>query len=117
MKKSLTSHERLKKRDDIASLFSSADSISTKGMRVLYKRNTLQYNRILITLSRKYGNAVQRNRAKRILREIYRKQKHSMNISYDIGVLLFPGEYGYGDRYRQFNFLLRKAGILYEVHR
>ena len=51
---------------------------------VLYaKRNGLKCNRLGITTSKKIGNAVTRNRARRRLREIYREKFDSLNIGYD----------------------------------
>jgi len=122
MKRSLTRHERLKSRTDIKRLFSSAKSVSMKGMRLLFLDNSVGHNRILVTLTKKYGNAVQRNRAKRVLREIYRDIKYKLIQGYDIGVIIYPidskdsGEYDYHDRYKQFRSLLKKAGILNETH-
>jgi ribonuclease P protein component len=111
MRKSLTRHERLKKRSDIKAMFSSADSITVKGMRLLYRKNGLPHNRFLVTLIRKYGNAVQRNRAKRILREIYRNSKYELIPGFDIGVILYSGGYDYEARLKQYRSLLMKAGI------
>lgn len=111
MRKSLTRHERLKKRADIVALFSEAGSFSCKGMRLLYRKNGLPHDRFFVTLTRKFGNAVQRNRAKRVLREIYRNTKHELATGFDIGVILYSGEFDYVARLMQYRSLLSKAGI------
>jgi len=42
------------------------------GVRLIYTANTLQHARFGLAVSRKYGNAVQRNKLKRQWRECFR---------------------------------------------
>lgn len=51
---------------------------------VYYKKNDLPYNRLGISVSKKNGGAVQRNRIKRIFRAAYRECETSLPIGYDI---------------------------------
>ena len=52
---------------------------------VLYaKRNGGNTNRVGITASKKVGNAVARNRARRRLKELYRTNSHRLKKGYDI---------------------------------
>lgn len=53
-------------------------------MTAYFLQNKLPYNRFGITAGKKIGNAVVRNRAKRILREAYRKNEILLPIGYDI---------------------------------
>lgn len=49
-----------------------------------YKRNRLPYNRIGITAGKKLGNAVTRNRAKRIIKAAYRLCESDFPIGFDL---------------------------------
>lgn len=47
-------------------------------------KNKLDYNRIGITASKKIGNAVERNRARRVIRAAYIQCKDDLSFGYDI---------------------------------
>ena len=47
-------------------------------------RNRLPYNRYGITASKKIGGAVQRNRAKRVIRAAYRQLEPQVAVGWDI---------------------------------
>ena len=58
------------------------------GMLVLYARpNRLGVNRVGITTGKKLGHAVVRTRARRRLREVYRRNEHLFKSGYDIVVV------------------------------
>jgi len=44
----------------------------------VYRENQLGYPRLGLAVSRKYGNAVQRNRLKRLIREAFRQAQHQL---------------------------------------
>jgi len=109
MKESLTKQQRLKKRNDISRVFSSAHKVSCFGAKLFYRENGLNRNRIMVTLVRKYGTAVQRNRAKRVTREAYRRMQASLKTGYDLVVVLYPHSDTYDNRSRQLQELFEKA--------
>jgi len=76
------SHYRLRTKADFASLRGGKKLVSG-GVRLIYAANGLNRARIGLAVSRKYGNAVQRNRLKRQWRECFR-QHAIRNIGVDI---------------------------------
>jgi ribonuclease P protein component len=75
----------------------------------------LPYNRICFSLLKGYGNAVSRNRAKRLGREAYRLMKNRLLAGYDLILLVFSEmEQNSALSYRtwQFETLFLKAGLL-----
>jgi ribonuclease P protein component len=112
MRKSLTKGERLKRSSDISRVFASGRKVSCYGAKLYYRENGRAGNRLTVTLVRKYGTAVQRNRAKRVVREAYRLNKASLKKGYDMVVVLYPHTDSYRKRAAQFALLCEKAGIL-----
>jgi len=77
-------HERLRKRSE----FKKADKnkiarLVTKNLIILAAPNQHPHARIGLTVSKKIGIAVQRNRFKRILREVYRRNKQLFPAGFD----------------------------------
>jgi ribonuclease P protein component len=83
--------ERLLKRKDFLSLAGSrARKIQTQHFIVLRGEAKGPSARIGITASRKTGNAVVRNRSKRLIREFYRLNK-SLFLAADYNIIAKPG--------------------------
>ena len=62
-----------------------------KSFVVYYKENNLKYNRYGISVSKKLGNAVFRNKYKRKIRSIIDNCKKDYNISKDYIIILRRG--------------------------
>ena len=95
-----------------------ATSGHANGYLVLYaKRNRTNTNRVGITVSKKLGHAVVRNRVRRRLREIYRLNEAKFAPGWDIVVVARSRCVGadFGKMTRAYLSLAGKAGILEEV--
>ena len=112
MRKSLTRQERLKKRSDLKRIFASRRQVTGIGAKLKYAKNGLERNRIVVSVSRKYGTSVKRNKAKRVVKEIYRNMKENLVSGYDVAIMLFPGECDFSRRKEQIEQLFRKAGMV-----
>jgi ribonuclease P protein component len=66
---------RIRRSQDIKALFHEGKRIESKTFIMYYKENFLPYPRIAIITSRKVGKAVFRNKLRRYVREIFRKNK------------------------------------------
>jgi len=62
-------------------------------LRIVYRINQLEYSRLGFAVSRKYGNAVQRNRMKRQLRNCFRASDcHGMGVDILVMPVLSAGQ-------------------------
>ena len=78
---------------------------------MVFRKNDLGYTRVFFTLVRKYGNSIQRNRAKRIVKEIFRLQKQDLKPGWDFALILFPGSTDFHDLNIKVSKLFSKAGL------
>jgi ribonuclease P protein component len=82
--------ERLLKRGEFLQLSDRARKIHTKHFIVIRGDVSGHSARLGITASRKTGNAVARNRSKRLIREFYRLHKGLFKFS-DYNIIAKPG--------------------------
>lgn len=74
----------IKNNRDFSYLYRIGQTVVTKATVVYFRRNQKPYNRIGITSSKKIGNAVKRNRARRVIRAAYRGCEAEFPIGFDI---------------------------------
>ncbi|MDR3275595.1 MAG: ribonuclease P protein component [Treponema sp.] len=99
--------ERLKRRGDIQRVFKCGKAASGAGAKLFVLENGLPHNRIAFSFARKFGNAVERNRARRLGREAYRHLRSSLKSGFDLVLLVYPGK---GPE--QLRSLCSRAGIV-----
>ena len=112
MKKSLTKREIISRKSDLKKIFASGKVCKCRGAKILFLYNSLPYSRFAVALVRKFGNSVERNYSKRVLREIFRLEKCNLKDTFDIVIVLYPGDYSFSERCDQFHELVRRANLV-----
>jgi len=74
----------LKKNHEFRRLYNKGKNAASKCVVVYCGRNGKPENRLGVTVSTKLGGAVQRNRIRRRLKEIYRINELTLRVGYDI---------------------------------
>jgi len=103
--------EKLKGKDAIREVFSRKRSFSCPGAKLFALGNGLPYNRIAFAFPRKFGNAVGRNRSRRLSREAYRQLRNGLQKGYDLVLLIYPGRDNFFVRMNQLTELFSRAGL------
>ena len=88
---------------------------ATNGYLVLYaKPNRLGINRVGITVSKKLGHAVVRNRVRRRLREVYRLNELQFKSGWDIVIVARSRciDASFQDLTKAYLEMAKKAGLL-----
>jgi ribonuclease P protein component len=86
-RKTFTKDDRLLKRSDFQRLSKSGKRIQNRYFIVYISRNDFQRCRLGLTVTRKVGNAVARNRIKRLAREYFRQNRHIIKDYWDISLI------------------------------
>ena len=79
--------DTIKKNHEFRRLYSKGKSAAAPSVVVYCRRNGRNTNRIGITVSNKIGKAVQRNKIRRRIREIYRLNEERFKRGFDIVVV------------------------------
>lgn len=88
MKKfSFKKKDRILKRREFLQLKRDGKKIQDRNFIVIYSEGRVEKNRIGITVSKKLGNAVKRNKIKRLIREHFRMNRDKITEFVDINVI------------------------------
>ncbi len=77
----------LRKQADFDAVYKKGRSVGDKYVVVFYLKNGLDHNRTGFLASKKVGNSVKRNRARRLMRESYRQLKDIVPVGHDIIII------------------------------
>ncbi len=83
--------ERLHKRKEFQKIFDEGIVFNNEQIKVFALLNNSPVSRLGLVVGRKFGNAVKRNRFKRIFREAYRLNKNLLENGMDLIILPRPG--------------------------
>jgi ribonuclease P protein component len=83
--------ERIRKRADFQRILREGAKYHAPHFRVSIRPNALSHSRLGITVGRRIGSAVERNRLKRRIREFFRLNKESLPGSTDLVVTAREG--------------------------
>lgn len=103
----LPARERLRSSKDFSRIFIEGEKVGLPGLTVRWLSNSLPFSRMGISVSRRFGNAVKRNRARRILRELYRTGKFLFPEGIDL--VFMPGRNFLEVTWRQHEKIFGKA--------
>jgi ribonuclease P protein component len=77
-------YEHLLTPEEFQAVYDRRRSVSDDRLIIYGRENGLEYNRVGLSVSKKYGKAVQRNRLKRLYREAYRLSKPELSKGFDL---------------------------------
>ena len=81
---SLSKKERLTGAENFIRVYQKGRRIKLLGLTVIVARNDLPYCRLGISAGKKIGGAAKRNRAKRLIRELFRTNKRIFPAGHDL---------------------------------
>jgi ribonuclease P protein component len=82
----LRAAERIRRRPDFERVYSAGARVQGRFMTVMVLRTGGPTTRLGVAATRKLGSAVDRNRAKRLAREVFRRQK----VAAGLDVVVIP---------------------------
>lgn len=91
MSEVLRPHERIRKQRDFIRLYRKGNRFRATHFTLVFLPNDLGFSRVGVVASRKVGNAVARNTAKRWMRVLFRRNKKALRGSLDLILIAKPG--------------------------
>ncbi|MDD5712814.1 MAG: ribonuclease P protein component [Smithellaceae bacterium] len=109
-KKTFGKHEKIRKRKEYKAIYEQGERGYSRNFTYITCTNPSGTRRLGITVSRKVGNAVRRNRIKRLLREFFRLNKAQLQEAQDIVIIARRNmpHLGYHDVLKELGGLLAK---------
>ena len=79
---------RVRKRGDFERAYAEGKKVVTPEFALFGRTNGLDHSRLGVTTTKKLGNAVVRNRARRLVREAYRTRRQDLPDGWDLVVVV-----------------------------
>ncbi|OFI05399.1 ribonuclease P protein component [Clostridium acetireducens DSM 10703] len=105
--------EKLKKNSHFRIVYKRGKSFSNRFLVLYIFRNKKDYNRLGISVSKKVGKSVIRNRVKRLIKESYRLNNSDLKKGYDLVFIArnFVKNKNYNEVLSAMVDLFKKAGL------
>ena len=87
MNETLRPQERIRKRKDFLFLYKKGYRYRGKYFNLIYLSNDFSFSRMAVVVSKKVGNAVKRNKIKRQMRTLFRRNKSLLKAPLDIIII------------------------------
>jgi len=87
MSETLAPQERIRKKKEFLFLYKKGNRYRGRYFILIYLTNDLSYSRMAVVASKKVGRAVVRNKVKRRLRTLYRRNKHVLQKNLDFVII------------------------------
>ena len=109
-------NNKLKRQRDFDAVFNKGKRARADCISMFYLKTNSDITKIGISISKKHGGAVQRNRIKRLIRAVYIPMFPRIKKGYNIVFLpKISEEYSYHAFLRSIEYLLRKEKLSDEV--
>lgn len=105
---------RIKKNEDFQTVFKNGKSIANRQFVIYMLQNPEEREfRIGLSVSKKIGNAVTRNRIKRLIRQVFLEEKHRIKSGKEFIIIARKpaADMGYSEVKNSLDHLFRKANI------
>ena len=77
----------LRKKEDFQDIYDHGKSVGGSYVVLFYRKNNLDFNRTAFLASKKVGNSVERNRARRLMKESFRHLTDRLPIGFDFVII------------------------------
>ena len=101
--------ERLKRSSEYDEVFKCSSCFRSACLRIVFRETDRELSRLGLVVSRRLGNAVTRSRLRRLLREVFRRNKHSLPTPMDVVLVPQGTPRGYRDYLAVFRSFVERA--------
>ena len=104
----------LRRKSDFSLIYNKGKSIGERYVVLFLINNDLSHNRVAFLASKKVGKSVERNRARRLMKESYREIKENLKDGYDLVFIARKTICGLkcGDVKKSMEIAAKRAGLL-----